>query len=192
MAVGNFIGIAISGKAGAGKDTVAEALIAELRALVTVDAYCERLSRPIYEEAREVYGMVGKDRPLLQHIGDAHTQIEPSYYARLLVERVRDPRVVGHFHVPRFPIVTDLRKTIEAEYLKQCGFFLVRLEVNPGTQRERLLRLYGPGACDNLGHWTEKDLDDYARFHYTVWNEGANTVGEVAYRIIRSLRAWSK
>jgi hypothetical protein len=83
--------------------------------------------------------------------------------------------------------VTDVRKVIEAEYLRQRGFSIVRLDISSVMQARRLVErdaYYNPGE---LQHWTETDLDHYPYFKLKVLNNGAHTPGQLALFILRSL-----
>jgi hypothetical protein len=163
-----FRGIALSGKACAGKDRIGEALVHAL-ANRFYDARIEKLASPIYHEAHTKYEMVGKNRPLLQKIGDDHTNVEPTYYVRLLCE------AQDAIEKPGLWVVTDLRKVIEAEYLRQKGYALVRLDVEPAVQKSRMVLRDGGYNEESMHHWTETDLDDYTRWNVRVPNNGTVT-----------------
>lgn len=183
--VAKFRGIALSGKAGAGKDTIADAICRILPA-----AYPVKLATPIYEEAYE-RGMDPrvKDRPLLQRIGDDHTSIDPTYYPRLLVERVRDTSVQGSMVFNGFPVVTDMRKRIELLYLQQVGFFCVRVEASTDMRIVRLLERDGAVNHGSLSHWTETDLDQsYDWFNLVVYNGRDSSVERQASDIVTAVR----
>lgn len=185
-----YAGVAISGKAGAGKTAVAK----ELDDFFVVDFAPSRIMRLADEIYQEAYaqGMPRgeKDRPLLQSIGDARTAVEPSYYARKLVEN-RRRAVAGYAEKgsrePLVAIVDDLRKVVEAEYLRQQGFALVRLEAFEHVRNVRLLQRDGSLQEAALSHWTETDLDNYDRWDLKVPNNGFQTAQQVALFIYRSL-----
>jgi hypothetical protein len=181
-------GIAISGKAAAGKDTVGEELVRHLTAS-GIEARIVKLAAPIYDEAIYLFGLdpSKKDRRLLQSIGDSHTQVDPTYYPRLLIEELRERHNALSDFDPLFPVVTDLRKVVEAEYLQQMGFALVRLDIHPIAQTERIMRLYGEEGLNRLLHWTETDLDHYAKWDVKLPNNGNMTPSAVAWVIAASL-----
>jgi hypothetical protein len=181
-------GIAISGKAAAGKDAVGEELVRHLSAS-GIQARIVKLAKPIYDEAITLYRMnpSNKDRKLLQEIGDSHTSIDPTYYPRLLIEELREKHNSLHAFDPVFPVVTDLRKVVEAEYLQQVGFALVRLDVLSSVQTDRIMRLYGESGFGRLLHWTETDLDHYAKWDIKIPNNGNMTPSAVAWVIAASL-----
>lgn len=193
-----YIGIAISGKAAAGKDVVGEALLDMLHTQFS-PAKIMKLAAPIYTEAIEMYGMdpSKKDRPLLQRIGDAHTTFEPTFYPRMLMQEIENVNAVLSVkhkfrkslveYEPIIPIVTDVRKIIEAEYLRQKGFALVRLDVDVEVQHRRLVARDGGYNLNDLLHWTETDLDHYAGFDMVFPNNGHFNPQSVAYFILKSL-----
>lgn len=192
-----YRGIAISGKAAAGKDVVGEALLNHLHMQFSPGAIV-KLAKPIYDEAIAEHGMdpSNKNRALLQSIGDIHTRQEPTYYPRLLIqsideanERMLEEYKSGRLMVyqPMVPIVTDLRKTIEAEYLRQKNFALVRLDVDDFIQRQRLTERDGSYVEATLDHWTETDLDLYGRFDVRLPNNGQFSPSSLAYIILQVL-----
>lgn len=185
------IGIAISGKATAGKDTIALE-IQQLLQRAGRGGKIMKLATPIYDEAY-LLGMSRdpdeKDRELLQRIGDERTDADPAYYPRVLWSDIR-----GHLDflkVLNMPtvtyLVTDLRKLVEAEYLRQVGFAIVRLDVSPEVQTQRILELYGEEGLERLSHWTETDLDHYTKWDVKLPNNGHMTPAAVAWVIATSL-----
>lgn len=198
-----YRGIAISGKAAAGKDSVGEAIIEGLLNQWT-PARIVKLATPIYEEAINIYGMDPnkKNRPLLQRIGTDRVKQDPAFYPRKLMQSLHDydvtaraERVVdaqrGIHYVMDYEspiaVVTDLRKVIEAEYLRQQGFALLRLDVDPKVQEHRLLTRDGEYNAEHLRHWTEVDLDHYAYFDMRIPNNGLLTPQEIAWFVLRGL-----
>lgn len=197
-----YKGIAISGKAGSGKTTVANALDELFLAQFTASKVLH-LATPIYEEAYDL-GMdrdpSKKDRGLLQRIGDERTAKDPSYYPRRLIEYLdlhnsalpkageRRGLVTYAFdNAPVIGIVDDLRKVVEAEYLAQRGFALVRLNVQPWTQENNLRRRDGRYEPSKLYHWTETDLDNYSRFDVVLPNDGELAPQQLAWIIAKVL-----
>jgi hypothetical protein len=129
-----------------GKDTVAR-LLAEYGFLRL--AFADRMK----ELATELFGMPPneKNRPLLVALGRKMRELDERVWADYLVRQMpTDQRIV----------VTDLRWPWEVEALRECGFYLARINVTPEAQ---LLRIAGGPDADpeRLWHASETALDEY-------------------------------
>jgi dephospho-CoA kinase len=133
----------LTGRRGAGKSTLARLLADRLEYRIA------KLTDPIYDAARRYFGMVEKDRALLQRVGDAFRQVDPDWLVRR-VEGIAPPVVVEDVRLPR-----------EGAYLMDRGFVGVRIEAPADVRRERLLRRDGrlePDAVDE--HPTERQVEE--------------------------------
>lgn len=119
------------------------------------------IAEPVKMIARDLFGMEGKDRSLLQAIGTAFRRIDEDVWVNHLLSKL-DPR-------DNCVVVDDVRFRNEAEILKRNGFMLLYMDVTDAEQKANLEHAYGAEAGDHLArrdHESEKphlirDLADY-------------------------------
>lgn len=116
--------IALVGKAGSGKDTVASILKEQydIEAMALVD--------PIYTIANNLFKMQGKDRQLLRGIGKSLRAIDDYVFIKYLVNRVND--------TSKDVIVTDVRLLKEYNRLRNEGFKFIILETDDENRYNRI------------------------------------------------------
>lgn len=136
--------IAISGKMGSGKTTLAKALSLALGAPVVsfadpLKAGCKALGIRVDEK--------NKDRVALQEIANFLVARDPTHFVKLFDTKTRRSREQYGAIVP------DMRLPQEWVWAKVNGFLLVRLDIQPETQIAR------GRQPDRLDHWTETGLD---------------------------------
>ena len=114
-----YKGIALVGRAWAGKTTVAEMLIdyGFIRA---------SLARPMKEIARNIFGMRGKNRKLLQNIGMKMREIDPDVWINYCLHYIEAYR-------PHPVVIDDCRFLNEARKFRAAGFKIVGV-VHPGVR----------------------------------------------------------
>lgn len=163
-----FPNIALMGKAGSGKSTVAGFL---------VELGYERMSfaDPLKRIAAELWGGDAMtDREKLQGLGVFARELDPETWVRLFVRRFNDRGRANAIHnctPPRalMPVVVDdLRFPNEFTMLGGAGFVIVRVEA---PRASRIDRLRGNGKFQNeeqLEHSSETALDDYEGDHTLV------------------------
>ncbi len=135
------------GRAGSGKDTAAEALCQEYPTM-----HIERITFPIYQLAKDLYGMTAKDRRLLQLVGDALRSVEPD----CLANRVARVCEFGDWACP------DVRLPREADILRATGWIGVRIE-RPGVDRKEALSQRGEvWTSESSHHHTETECGSVA------------------------------
>lgn len=144
--MGMMLRVFLFGRRGSGKSTAAHFLAESTGAKVY------KISEPLYRVAREVFGMEGKDRVLLQRLGDAFREIDPDCLLRCLsLALYRDG--------PRAAVVEDVRLPREAAWLRGSGFVGVLVRA---PEPVRLERLRARGECvlgAEDGHATEAGVD---------------------------------
>lgn len=143
--------IALAGKICSGKTTVADKLVKQKK--YTKISIASELKR----YAKEIFKMEKKDRELLQNFGSFVTSIKPDAWLELTREQIES--------AGNNVVIDDLRFPLEAEYLKKNGFLIFRINVDPETQKRRIIENY-PDDYDNhlerLNHASETALDYYA------------------------------
>lgn len=116
--------IALVGKAGSGKDTVAGILKEQY------DIETMALADPIYTIANDLFKMKEKDRQLLRDIGKSLREIDDYIFIKYLVDRVNNSS--------KDIIVTDVRILKEYNRLRNEGFKFIILETDNENRYERL------------------------------------------------------
>jgi len=104
--------------------------------------------------AIDIFTMHYKDRPLLQSISDKMKEIDPDIWTKYVVRKIK--------HLDNI-IIDDLRFVNEARYLQELGFTIIKLTIDPDTQRNRIMRKYMEHYqihLDNLHHNSEQDYNN--------------------------------
>lgn len=168
--------ILISGKAGHGKDTVAQIMKEELerqgeKVLII------KFGDPVKWFAREYYNWNGekdeKGRSLLQYIGTEMMRTYNKYYWGVIVSEF-----VAANEDFTVALIPDWR-FISEEYCIHDdveNYYTLRVErpgfINPSMTNEQ------------LNHVSETELDNYS-FDYTIWNDG--TIDDLREKVKKSL-----
>ena len=126
-----MINIAICGKMASGKTTLAHALRDEAGFEVM------SLAGAVKRLGRDLFGMVDKDRPLLQQIGMKMREIRPSVWIDYLVSQANSVNESQYCVV-----VDDVRFVNEAKRFKEEGWLLVKMDIGEELQIERLKSTY--------------------------------------------------
>ena len=135
--------IGISGKAGAGKDTLAQMLVLELYRY----GECRTVHFADVGKASEIKWLGMTVRELLQKFGTAIREgVDPDFWVKSLFNIYEDKD---------FIIIPDVRFPNEAKAIKDRGGILIRIERN------------GAGAGN---HISETALDDYKEWDYVINN----------------------
>ena len=184
-----YRGIGISGKMCAGKSLAATILAEELRwpirslagelkrqvchALVEAD-----LDGPTEDDL--IYSFKDNLRGLYQNWGDIFRVINGNdWWVKLLL----------HANNPPF-IVDDVRLPEELKVLRRNGFLLIRIEVTPETQMERVTSLYPSTTLEQLHHQSETALDNYyGQFDIGINNNG--TKGAFQDRVLAQIKRFA-
>jgi hypothetical protein len=167
-------GVSFSGKQGAGKTTILKAVKAELErtgAKVHVISFAE----PVKSLSKAVLvdlGLVVADTPepqwkyqfrkILQTVGNHLRGYDVDVWVKLAESRIQSlPSDV-------YVLNDDCRFPNEAESLKACGLYLVRIEADRALRQQRL------GTLSNEDHPSETSLDQWEGFDITLY-QTANT-----------------
>jgi hypothetical protein len=160
--------IGLGNKARQGKDLAALAIMdyygfkrddQELHDLPVSAPYVQRVgfADELYRVAREEYGMVEKDAPLLQRIGHERRQTDPEYWIKKAFAKFKPKTDIG--------IITDVRYQNEAESIKACGGYVVNI-----TRKVGAVNLVADDRPAD--HPSEIDLDGYPFDFYLVNVDG--------------------
>lgn len=130
----------------------------------------ERLWDCVRNENANAYSRTPQIRWALQYLGtDVRRAQDQLHWVRLSIKEAADNLANG---VSVY--YTDCRHPNEVEVPRQLGFYAVRLEISPDTQRERLWGRDGLGVDSSaISHPSEVMLDGYGGFDLIVDNNGA-------------------
>ena len=154
----------ISGKAGSGKNEVANIIKENLGATVITS-----FSKYIQLFALEFTDWDGRDitkpREFLQNLGDTLRGIDENF----LIDRLIDDFKVYETKFDNV-IISDVRLPHELEYIKEnSGYEVITIRVNSNSSARSL-------NDDEKNHHTELDLDNYDKFDYIIENKFDNTL----------------
>lgn len=159
------IRIALSGKLRSGKTTVRELFQKEAEKR-NVELINLPLATPIYNEAYSFYDRHGliwttKDRKLLEGIGEALNDKYP--HGDKIVELYQDEL---NQRENQDIIIDDMRRTTQANFLKDKDFIVIRVECPDEIRKSRCLSgEWSEGAI------TDTELDDYSGFDFHINND---------------------
>ena len=168
-----FSGIAISGKAGAGKDTICAELMKDDTRFVRI-SFADELKRI----ASELTGLDFFDekvkeeyRWFLQVLGtELMRRFDENYWVKKAVAKAQSLMAEG-----KIPICTDARFPNEMKALQDIGFYATRLDVSEEVQRQR--------GREPTQHASEIALDDYTGFSLRI-NSGRASPPRIAGAIL--------
>ena len=144
--------IAICGKMASGKTTLAHTLRDEANFEVM------SLAGAVKRLGRDLFGMVEKDRPLLQQIGMKMREIRPTVWIDYLVSQADSVNESQYFVA-----VDDVRFVNEAKRFKDEGWILVKMDIGEELQIERLKKTYPENwemHVDNRTDESELEVDE--------------------------------
>jgi hypothetical protein len=139
--------VGFGSKARQGKDSAAYAIQDYAHRLSLAEVRIFKFATALYQECEEHHGMIGKDAPLLQRVGQSRRQQNENYW----VDRLKFS--MGNFK--GIALITDVRHKNEAQWIRDSGGFLVNVtRINDdGTP---FISLDRPAD-----HPSETELDDY-------------------------------
>lgn len=147
--------IAIMGKAGSGKDTIADYMV-EKYGYKKVS-----FAMGLKNVATGLYFMKGKDRKLLQDLGTALRSVRKSVFIDYTLSKVEENTVIS-----------DLRFEDEYRRLTEEGFFIIKVEAPTMERLERISKRDGIVIDDEylkiLSSPIECYLDDENKFFANI------------------------
>jgi hypothetical protein len=133
----------------------------------------------LYQMAREEYGMVEKDAPLLQRVGSEMRALNPEYWIERAFASIKpDTDIV---------LISDMRYRNEADYIKAHGGYTIDVQ-RLNTDGSQFIDQGRPAD-----HPSEVDLDSY-NFDYYIKAKTGNValVGELAITHVEYIRGLEK
>ncbi len=166
----------ISGKAGSGKNEVANILKKELK-----NAVITGFSKYIKLFALEYTDWDGRDltkpREFLQTMGDELRKINQNFLTNRLLE---DFKVYERTF--SYVIISDVRLIYELEYIKKNSpYSIITIRVNASESKRDL-------KDKEKNHHTEIELDDYKKFDYILENKFDETLESQVKEIVERER----
>ena len=160
----------ITGKAGSGKDYLANKLKERLDNVVIT-----RLSKYIKIIAIELGLWDGnednKPREFLQNTGDLMRAIDTNFLTKRILDDIKIYKELGIENV----IISDVRLINEINYIKNSNYNVITIRVN-SDKSNRVL------TDSEKNHITETELDNYNDFDYIV---DRNNIDNVIEEIVK-------
>jgi len=128
--------IAICGKMCSGKSTLANHI---MRTFPGYQKYS--FAKRIKELCSDLFGMKGKDRPLLIQFGNYMRDIDPDVWINQVLQETK-----GKDNC----IIDDVRYQNEVDTLIQNGWKFIQLHVPYDIQKRRIMRIYPDNYQDHL------------------------------------------
>jgi len=167
--------VALVGKAGAGKDTIADYLVQNYG--FKKFAFADKIKEIVYD----LFPDAGpKPRKLFQDVGMFFRGIDKDVWVKYLCRKVEKE--------PGNVVVADVRFKNELEELRKLGFISVRVEAAEEIRKRRLLERDGEINKERLNHVSETDLDDVVCDYLIVNNEKLEQLYSMIKLLIESLR----
>jgi len=174
-------GVAISGKAGAGKNAFALE-IQRVLAVRGVRAVPVSLASAVKADVRRLYGLEkgdpGAREKLVEH-GHGMRAVCPDYWIRRLVKQTDSLTPYG-----LIPLVTDVRYENEMRWARACDFLCVRVDATAMDRGYVLHRRGEDVQFAHSDHPTEVELDDWA-FDLRFWNPHGDSGSALAHYAVR-------
>lgn len=155
--------VAITGKMGAGKTTVADYLS------VTYDYNQLHFAAALKQTAAAIWGeeKVHHNRDLLQKFGVAVRDIDEDAWVNIVVRKIEEADWYGTFH----HVVDDCRFPNEWEALANLDFRFIQVEADENERFSRLQRIHKIDDREQMTHISETAIEQFNP-DYTITNNG--------------------
>ncbi len=166
-----YSGIAIGGKARAGKNVLAERLahiMVESGDWPILLSFSARLKEIVAQEIGHSDKHRGAREDMLR-IGDRERAIDPDVFVKALRHKVDEAALHGCF-----PIITDVRRANEFDWCCDAGFFTVFVDAPVEDRIARLKERGEPIGIASSPHPTESEAYTFP-WHQRVYNRHAAT-----------------
>ena len=128
--------IAICGKMCSGKTSLSNHIMRTFPGYQTY-SFASRIK----ELCSDLFGMKGKDRPLLIQFGNSMRDIDPDVWINQVLKETSGKNNC---------IIDDVRYQNEVDRLIQDGWTFIQLHVPYGIQKKRIMKLYPDNYQDHL------------------------------------------
>ena len=128
--------IAICGKMCSGKSTLANHI---MRSFPGYQKYS--FAQRVKELCSDLFGMKGKDRPLLIQFANSMRDIDENVWINQVLQETRGNKDC---------IIDDVRYQNEVDALIQDGWIFIQLHIPYGLQKKRIMRVYPDNYQDHL------------------------------------------
>lgn len=163
----------INGRAGAGKDVIADYMVEEYG--FTKITFADG----IYEIARNTFGMTTKDRKLLQTIGQKMREIDPDVWIKHVEQKVKQLGYDSNI------VISDCRQSNEYDIMvHEHNFIPIRVAADKEIRRDRIRLRDGVDPDMSLLETKGETGADNKEYKYEVLNESSKTD---LYNIIDSI-----
>lgn len=131
--------IALTGRAGVGKTTVAEMLVKKFGFVkISLADPIRKIAKLFGFKIEKPYSL--ETRMALQAIGYTGRLIDKDIWAKMLIERVKELLQAGVDKI----VVDDVRFSNECALLKAFGFYIVKIEISEEELQKRMGKFYVP------------------------------------------------
>ncbi|OUM87885.1 MAG: hypothetical protein BAA01_12030 [Bacillus thermozeamaize] len=154
--------IALTGKARSGKNTVAKYL--DEKYGYVPFAFSDDIKRIAKDIFPWRFGK-GKDREILQQVGEKMREIDPDVWVEKTLNRI------DHFKDDLNIVITDLRMPNEYAACRERGFVIIKVDADDEVRRKRMMDNGDVFREEDLGHETENYVDGF-RVDYVIDNNG--------------------
>ena len=172
-----IIKIAISGKFCSGKTTLSNQIISLITSKYR-NMKIKKLSfaSEVKRIATQTFLMKDKNRNLLQSIGRKMREIDEDVFCKYVINEVNNDNSEN-----QLIILDDLRYENEMTYLKDNGFILIRLYIDPKEQIERIKSIYPDENynLENFNHESEIGLDNTPSDNFDLYLNGNKNNTEI-------------
>ncbi len=181
--------ILISGKAGAGKSTIADKLQAKLQDIPSMDIMRYGFANPIKYIAKAFFGWDGvkddKGRRLLQHVGAVGREYDEDIWVKHFLNQL--DKQAGMFP-KNFAIIDDWRFPNELNYLKSNPLLdivtvrvFARGSLNGELSSDVSENSLPESNRESLGNCTLDILEPIEYYDFSVSNDGE--IGQLEYKL---------
>jgi hypothetical protein len=168
-------GIAFYGKMGAGKSTLANALKNYYKTGSTeYHPVIYSFGTGVKKCAKDYFDTDKKDRDLLVGIGMGLRDVQQNVWVDYLHRTMqRDTKKCQQLKMRHMPIVDDLRFKNEYDYLKENGFKIIKVSIDPLRQEYRLRKLYPEDWDTHINYSSHVSENNNLEYHLEVDSKDA-------------------
>jgi len=151
-----MVKIALIGKAGSGKSTILKYLEKEYNFVGL------KIAEPIYDIATEYFDMKGKDRGLLQFIGNGFREYGDGKYKNIWIDYLM--KAIKWSECDAWGVqfvIDDCRFKNEFNTFKEAGWVSIGLNCPVDVRRSRMIDRDGSAQLETLNDVSETEMDSF-------------------------------